>query len=227
MINKWADQGYNISSYTAKLGGNYNMVLEYYENGGANRISVNMSMATLPIKLISFNGALNAGSKAELVWKCTNAENFSHFTVQKSTDGRNFEDVHNIDAKSDYSDVQTFAYTDAAAVTGSAYYRLAMVDRDGSTDYSTVIVLSAKAGSVPKIYPTIVEGGSIYVETGTAREQVKLEVYDMNGKLVFGKNLNGGKQQVSLQFNGKAQGAYVARISSGRENMLTQLIVMK
>ncbi len=38
-INNWNDHSYTTSSYTANLSGSYNMVLEFYENGGDNRVS--------------------------------------------------------------------------------------------------------------------------------------------------------------------------------------------
>jgi len=38
VINKWNDQSYGITSYNANLSGTYNVVLEYYDNGGADRI---------------------------------------------------------------------------------------------------------------------------------------------------------------------------------------------
>ena len=39
VINKWVDQSYASTTYTVSLNGTYNLVLEYYENGGSNRIS--------------------------------------------------------------------------------------------------------------------------------------------------------------------------------------------
>ncbi len=57
VINKWADQSYNVSSYTATLSGSYNMVLEYYENSGDNRINFNVQANFYTsIKLLSFTG---------------------------------------------------------------------------------------------------------------------------------------------------------------------------
>lgn len=41
-INAWNDQGYTSTTYTATLNGNYDLVLEYYENGGDNRITFNV-----------------------------------------------------------------------------------------------------------------------------------------------------------------------------------------
>lgn len=40
VINRWGDQSYTIETYTANLNGSYNIVLEYYESAGDNRISV-------------------------------------------------------------------------------------------------------------------------------------------------------------------------------------------
>ena len=52
VIDKWQDQGYNITSYTAVLKRLRNIVLEYYENGGENRISFDMNSSnTLPVTL--------------------------------------------------------------------------------------------------------------------------------------------------------------------------------
>jgi hypothetical protein len=39
VINQWSDHSYQTTSYTVSLNGTYNMVLEYYENAGGNRIS--------------------------------------------------------------------------------------------------------------------------------------------------------------------------------------------
>src|SRR5882757_4026072 len=39
VINKWNDQSYTTTTYSVALNGATNMVLEYYENGGDNRIS--------------------------------------------------------------------------------------------------------------------------------------------------------------------------------------------
>lgn len=44
-INRWVDQSYTISTLTIALNGTYNMVLEYYENGGDNRISFSVATA--------------------------------------------------------------------------------------------------------------------------------------------------------------------------------------
>lgn len=224
VINQWSDRSYGTTTYTAQLNGTYNMVLDYYENSGANRVSFNMAASMLPVKLISFAGTI-FNNKAELVWKCAEATGFSHFTVQKSTDGRNFENIGKIEAKSDYSGIQSFSYSDKS-VSANAYYRLAMVDIDGTIEYSSIVALSAKSNGATRIYPTIVENGNIIVENDSRRGTAKLEVFDMNGRMVFTKQITGGRQQVSLQMN-KVAGTYVARVTGENEVLLNQMIVVR
>lgn len=228
VINRWFDQGYNTTTYSATLNGNYNMVLEFYENGGGNRLSFSMaSTAILPVKLLSFTGRLTGDSKAELVWKCSDASNFSHFIAQKSADGRNFENAGTVNAPADFSAVRSFSFTDNK-VSGTTYYRIAMVDRDGSIEYSSVVVIAAKTSSAARIYPTVVENGNVTVETGSGNAQYKLEIIDMNGRTIYSKPVAQGKQQVSLQMNrAKVTASYVARITSGNAVVLNQMIIVK
>lgn len=56
IIDRWWDQSYNSSSQTVNLtGGTYDMVLDFYENGGDNRITFAMQAnVILPIRLLSF-----------------------------------------------------------------------------------------------------------------------------------------------------------------------------
>lgn len=224
VINKWNDQSYGTTTYTAQLNGTYNFVLDFYENSGANRVSFNMAASMLPVKLVSFAGTI-FNNKAELVWKCAEATGFSHFIVQKSADGRNFENIGKVDAKSDYAGIQSFSYTDKT-VAVNAYYRLAMVDIDGTVEFSSIVSLSSKSNGATKIYPTVVENGNLIVENNSRTQAAKLEVFDMNGRMVFTKQVAGGKQQINLQMN-KVAGSYVARIISGNEVLLNQMIIVK
>lgn len=79
------------------------------------------------------------------------------------------------------------------------------------------------------VYPTLVENGSLFVETATLPENAKLEIFDMNGRKVFSKDLaqQSGRQQVLLTLPVKSTGSYVARVSGSREALLSQLIVIK
>ena len=59
VINRWTDQSYTSTAYSATLDGSYNMVLEYYENGGENRISFSLVALCSATENTSISGTAN------------------------------------------------------------------------------------------------------------------------------------------------------------------------
>jgi hypothetical protein len=59
VINQWADQSYQTSSYTVTLNGSYNLVLEYYETSGDNRVSFSVAASCLGSGSTTANGSGN------------------------------------------------------------------------------------------------------------------------------------------------------------------------
>ena len=228
VINKWSDQSYGITSYTATLSGNYNMVLEYYQNGGYARVSVSMSpLSLLPVKLTSFAALITAPEKVKLNWTISEAINFSSFTVQRSADGSSFKNLQNITAQnSNSSQAQNYTYTDQQAA-GNNYYRLAMVDIDGTVTYSTTLFIQNSVAAGIKIYPTLVENKQLYIESGKTLNQSKAIVYDMNGRKVAEQTLQNtqGRQSITLNASVKS-GSYIVSVTDGTNQLAKQMIIV-
>lgn len=230
MVNKWNDQSYAITSYSASLSGTYNMVYEYYDNGGYDRVSFAQAFSTLPITLTSWSVTAEDNNQALLKWTTTDAVNFDHFVIQRSTDASVFEDVHTVAGDTEATTTQSYTYTDQDNYDGTLYYRLLMVDRDGKTSYSNIVSISLQSARTTRIYPTVVESGSLFVETSTALNQVKFELFDMNGHRLQENSWSSlqGRQQVSIGTAGKLPaGAYIARLSNSQTTLVKQLIIIK
>jgi hypothetical protein len=230
----WNDHSYNTTSYTATLSGSYNMVLEYYQNGGSDRVSFSMSSTLLPVTLVSWSVSAQAADQAKLSWQTTDAVNFDHFIIQRSTDGSTFQDVHTTSAAGSGNTIQNYSYMDQYAHNGNVYYRLAMVDQDGATSYSTVISLSSQNAAAQniRIYPTMIENNSLYVESAQSVSNVRLELFNMNGSKVSEKDwaVLDGRQQVSVNTGHAGSlpaGAYIARLSDGRSILAKQIVIVK
>jgi len=233
-INKWSDQSYTTSSYTATLSGSYNMVLEYYQNGGSDRVTFSMSSTTLPITLVTWSVSAVAADLAKLSWQTTDAVNFDHFMLQRSTDGSSFQDIHTTPAIGKDGPLQNYSYTDQYAYNGTLYYRLAMVDKDGATSYSTIISVSFNnaAASNVRIYPTVIENNSLYVEASQSVANARLELYDMSGSKINEKDwaVLYGRQQITVNAGHAGNlpaGAYIARLSDGQKIMAKQIVIIK
>jgi hypothetical protein len=231
VINSWNDQAYGYTSYNVALNGTYNMVLEYYQDGGADRLSFSIASTTLPVTLVSWSVSALAADRAQLSWQTTNAVNFDHFIIQRSMDGDNFQDVHTVAAMSNGSSAPNYSYTDQYSYNGNVYYRLEMVDRDGSVNYSKIISLSLSSDQKIRIYPTVVENNSLFVESTQPVASARLELYSMNGSRVSEKDWTvlDGRQQVSINagYGNLPAGAYIARLSDGHSILAKQIILVK
>jgi len=225
IIDRWQPQSYTTTTVSVNLNGTYNMVLEYFENGGDNRLSFTMSqMASLPVTLIDWNARVVNTNDMQLSWKIADAVNFDHFTIQKSNDGVNFRNVDNI-AFRPGTQLQSYDYTDQKVSSSKIYYRLAMVDKDASVRYSSILTVSVQQPESVRVYPTVVENKQVYIESNKKVNRVKVELVDMNGRILQTeqRSLQAGRQSFSLNAlqTGNALGSYIVRIS-GEEGILAK-----
>jgi len=235
-IDRWNDQSYTTASVTASLHGSYDMVLEHYTNSNTNQVSFNVSPVVLPITLLKWSATPIGNDQTDLQWQCTDAVNFDHFVIQRSTDGQSFNDVRVIPAtQSNSTLIQDYSYTDSYAYSGRLFYRLAMVDLDGTISYSTIVTSVTSSGNTlptTAIYPTVVESGTIFVESSQAVQGARLEVFDMSGRRIdeqFWAVLE-GRQQVALNagsYGSLAHGSYFVRLSNNQSILAKQIIIVK
>jgi len=109
----------------------------------------------LPVTLNSFT-ATGQGNAALLQWSTTQQTAFSGFSIQRSIDGTNFSAIGNVTATAATGDLQQYSFADNTPLPGMNYYRLAMIDQDGTTSWSpirSVSFASGNAASSVTIYP--------------------------------------------------------------------------
>lgn len=102
---------------------------------------------TLPLDLLSFTGHLQDNNSVLLNWKTENEINTSHFVIERSADGIRYSGIGNVTAngRNNAGGSFNYAFTDNDAVNQSSqrlYYRLKMVDIDGSLEYSNIVSVS-------------------------------------------------------------------------------------
>jgi hypothetical protein len=225
-INNFTDHAYTSTTYTQALSGTVNMVIEYYQGGGYDRVSFVQTSSPLPVTITTWSvGALDK-NQAKLKWTTTDAVDFDHFVIQRSTDGTNFDDIQIIAANND----NNYTYIDQDNWNGKLYYRLVTVDRDGKTNYSNIISISLQAAQSLRIYPTMVETGNFFVETSKPIQQAKLELFDMNGRRIQENNFSllEGRQLVAISNRASMPaGAYIVRLSNEQNILAKQIIVIK
>lgn len=139
----------------------------------------------------------------------------TNYTLQKNIDGVQFHTVGSIGSKGDGTN--NYQLQDGEGVlTGTAYYRILMTDKDGTKTYSEVIKLEAITNNMITIYPTIFSN-SFTVKTAKA---VTGYLTDAVGKIIEKVQLAEGLNTVVPA--AIAKGIYILKLNDGQSFRLVK-----
>ena len=153
-----------------------------------------------------------------LLWETESEENSDYFTVQRSDNGSNFESLGIVDAKENSDQKQFYQFADSYPIQGISYYRLKIVDLNGSIRYSSVLSSKRMENSV-QIIPNP-NAGSFQVSGLTGSNQ--LELSDLQGKTLQWIETN--EETVSFE-TGLKTGVYVLRISNSKGSEMLRISI--
>ena len=124
-----------VSDPTKATEGTYYAV---YSNAGcALSTKITVTGCSLPVTLISFTLAKEE-SIVRLNWATTEETNSESFQVERSGDGKSWKQIGAVSAQGESSVLKNYEFVDPAPLKGGNYYRLKMVDQDGTFAYSRI-----------------------------------------------------------------------------------------
>ena len=147
----------------------------------------------LPIQLLDFSASCD-NETVEIVWKTALEKNNDYFTIEKSSDGVQFEDVGFVEGKGNSNDIELYSYVDFIQHGGTIYYRLKQTDYDNSSTTSEIIKVDCGTNSSNEkellVYPNPAErGDEIFIEVkGFDNEtEILVVVLDIYGRMQYSK----------------------------------------
>ena len=181
-----------------------------------------LSSRPLPVKLVDFAAQYDR-NKVNLNWATADETNFSHFVIERSTDGKNFDDISVVFSAGSDGSRQNYKLSDGDIKnkSGLLYYRLRIVDVDKKTSYSVTRIIRLDNGKdVLKlsIYPNPVATElRITIPAAWQGKEVRLELINNLGQLVrFQKNTNASQTEV-ISVSGLGKGIYFLKASTGKD----------
>ena len=94
----------------------------------------------LPVTLVSFTGQMGTDCIATLNWRTASEHNSQAYEVQASADGRTFSAVGTVPSRNQLTGAAYHYRT--APLSGRRYFRLKMLDLDGTVAFSPVVALA-------------------------------------------------------------------------------------
>jgi len=188
-----------------------------YLNNGCSVIIVT------PVKLVSFTAAKN-GKDVLLSWKTASELNTKEFQVEWCADGRNFNSIGTVSVagNSDVERIHNFLNKHVPA--GNNFYRLKMIDNNGSFAYSPVVKVHINGTSAFKIYPTITSN-NLYIEVNSARQETTTAlVFDHTGRQLSARKIPvaAGYNNIVLSVTNLPAGAYLLKLVNYNDSIITR-----
>ncbi|MEO8412039.1 MAG: T9SS type A sorting domain-containing protein [Ginsengibacter sp.] len=193
--------------------------IEFRLQGNFNYIAIDnftwVPQAVLPLSLLSYTASLQADNKVRLSWQTAYENNTASFIIEKSIDGRNFQQAGSVVASGNSSATLNYGFTDNTPSAGTNYYRLVEVDKDGNVKQLGVRTINM-FGRFYKatIYPNPVTGSSFTLRSDLPVNRSNTYMLtDMSGRTVKSGIVTSTQQQVNI--SQLATGNYIIKLSNG------------
>lgn len=167
----------------------------------------NTSCGPLPVIIAEFTAAANDNDNVELRWMTSLELNNDYFTIEKSSDGINFNWMQEVDADGSGE----YVTTDEETFDGTAFYRLSQTDMNGvRTILETREVTTTEEMKI-QAFPNPFSSQLHVNLCGFNKVIDQVQILDMSGKVVWktgGVPVVGGKGDLTIQTNNMQAGVY-------------------
>ena len=226
------DKLLNVTTPLTQIGSSYTFdITSDTLTKGNNRFEIGLLGTTvLPTALSSFTAQLQTNNTVAVKWISATETNLANYQVQRSTNGNSFNNIAKVVAKG----ASNYTYLDDITTINNQvptiYYRLEMVDNDGSKTYSKVASVAlgnsvAKAGIT--IYPNPVQSTLFAQLLSSKAGKAMLVITDMQGKQIRVQSVavNAGANTLSVNASSLAAGKYVLAITNSDGEMQQQQFI--
>jgi len=183
------------------------------------------TLAFLPVELVEFKTTVEDCSVL-LSWRTAAEDNFSHFEIQRSIDGQQFKSLTSVYSKGEVEGSQ-YTYVDDT-IDGLFYYRLKIMDLDGSFEFSKIITASTNCEEGQqniKVYPNplVATNDLLNIMSAQKSQGAEIKIFNAEGKLVYAQTIEG--TAVSIDLRSLNPGIYFIQSIEGQYRFMEKLII--
>lgn len=173
------------------------------------------SATPLPVTLVSF-GAARQNQGVLVKWSTAMEKQNAYFVVERGADAENFQALKQVRGQGNSVQSTHYAFLDEKPLPQLAYYRLRQVDTDGTSTYSSVVVITG-----PETETT-----ALILLPNPARQQVQVQgakgqavqLLDMTGRVL---RTQPAAENV-LQVSGLKSGLYLVRAGTRTTRLVVE-----
>ncbi|MEO5591685.1 MAG: T9SS type A sorting domain-containing protein, partial [Chitinophagaceae bacterium] len=183
--------------------------------------------SSLAVSVINYNAFLK-NKKVFVDWTTTQEVNSDYFTIERSSNGRDYEMIMVISGKGDSNTPTNYEFIDNDPLPGISYYRLTATDKDGDKKIAGVKSVNNIVNSFSMvIQPNPAVNNEVNTVIQSAKKQtVKVKVYTTSGTEVYSKQVEVQAGSNPWRFN-LAGGVYIISAETQDGTKMNEKIVVK
>ncbi|MGN7887804.1 T9SS type A sorting domain-containing protein [Dyadobacter sp. 22481] len=169
------------ANFVSTTGSTVNVIQHYISNTLPLTNFTSLTAAqegALPVNLVDFK-VKRVENATVLYWQTSEEKNSDHFEVQQSEDLRKWNALGIVNAANESSQQKDYSFPDVTERYGTQYYRLKMVDADGSFAFSKIESIRLGSSGLISAYPNPVVDK---LRIGSKEALASVKVTDLAGR---------------------------------------------
>ncbi len=176
----------------------------------------------LPITLSYFRGKYNSENDVvELKWETVSEINNDFFTIMRSKDLKEWENVWEIPGAGNSHHKLLYSAVDESPMRDISYYKLKQTDFDGQFSYSRIVAVNRDNSALDKIYP-IPANRTITIPFSDGYKNY--QIFNSKGKIVQDATIS-DQSILEVDISNYTDGMYLIVLSSELETQTLKFLV--
>ena len=190
----------------------------------------------LPVELIAFNANIN-DKKVNISWQTATEMNNRGFEIQRRVGNFNWQTIGFVKGNGTTTQIQSYAYSDnldGLISGGKVFYRLKMINYEGSFEYSTEVIvnLAPNKFELAQNYPNPFNPSTSIHYGLISKQFVSLKIYNVLGKEVVtlvNEEKEAGRYEILFDTKDYqlSSGVYFYQIEMGDFVQMKKMVLMK
>lgn len=202
-------------------------LLSFYQDQNSPSALIS-SGSVLPVELTKFE-AKKSGDSAELAWATTLEINNDFFSIMRSLDGKNFEEIDQINGLGTDINGTSYNYSDdlSRLEASTVYYQLTQTDFDGNTTEFEIVSVSNQSNQGTTIDNISNQFGRLQATINADKDQIMdITVIDLSGRLINNQkvDLSAGSNDLNIDMTGLIHGIYFVNFRTKESNITKKVM---
>lgn len=165
--------------------------------------------SALPVTLIAFE-TVKLEQAVKLSWKTSSETNSDFFEIQRSHNAKDWKSLGRVESAGDSKGQIGYDYTDIGPLGGNNYYRLKMVDRDGTFAFSQIKMVEWNVNALT-VYPNPAVD-RLEMDAKDWSKVASVKILNAEGRIVGERKPVAGPGEKHLSLTGFKAGNYILQI---------------